>query len=252
MPNDVLTLALNGDISLNDFAITVTNFQHLVDSLTADVAGGEGIEWVIEDLQAGSAIMTLRGSAGNETAVERVVRAYHVVGQALERHEPIPYAPAIVRWATALTSIIDGKISSIHLETPLGLSMVTTHVGEMEGWPTMTFAYGSIKGRVETLTRRKRLRFTLYDSIFDRGITCHLRSDQEETMRNAWGRRVEVRGEIARDPVHGYPITIKNISDIQILADVQPGSYKRARGVAPVHADTEPPEVTIRRMRDAS
>jgi len=46
---------LNGDVSLTDFASAMQNFKSLIDTLSEEVASSVGIEWIVEDLNAGNA-----------------------------------------------------------------------------------------------------------------------------------------------------------------------------------------------------
>lgn len=111
-------------------------------------------------------------------------------------------------------------------------------------------AYGSIEGQVETLISRRRLTFTLYDSLSDQTVFCYLQQDQAELIRDAWGRWAIVCGWIRRDPNTGRPVAISPVRAIDVVPEVQPGSYRRARGVAPADAAEPSPEVAIRRLRD--
>lgn len=112
-------------------------------------------------------------------------------------------------------------------------------------------AYGSIEGRVETLTSRRGVGFALYDLFLDRAIRCHPEPDQANIVRDAWHRRVIVSGWVRRDPASGRPVKIDPVQSIELVPDVEPGSYRRARAVAPVSDGDEPSHVAIRRLRDA-
>jgi len=85
--SDTVTLALQGEVTLDAFSRAALHFNRLVDALSADVAGSEGLRWVITELEAGSAIMTARG-VGDPATAESVSTAYIDVGKALERGEP--------------------------------------------------------------------------------------------------------------------------------------------------------------------
>ncbi|MFV2045174.1 MAG: hypothetical protein ACC700_18310, partial [Anaerolineales bacterium] len=91
MPIDTLTIAVNGEVSLLEFSSAIDAFKGLVDALSNEIAREAEIDWFIEDLSAGSAVATVRGSSSEQAAVERVVQAYGVVGGSLERGETIPY-----------------------------------------------------------------------------------------------------------------------------------------------------------------
>ena len=112
-------------------------------------------------------------------------------------------------------------------------------------------AFGAIEGRIETLSKRKGLRFVLYDTVHDRAVACYLREGQEELMRGGWGRRAIVEGLITRDAVTGLPASIRQVSHIEFLPETSQGSYRNARGVIPFGPEDPSPEDLIRRLRDA-
>ena len=249
MSETTLTFALSGDIPLDQFAEAMQRFRRLIGALTQEVSRQAGIAWIVDDLSGGSALATIRGEAEQDEDVERVVRAYATVGRALERNEAVPYSPKVVRAAESIRQMLNGKITSIQFEAMSEVSTVAS--GTPEQSRALLGAYGSVEGRVETLTSRRHLRFTLYDSLRDQAVFCYLRPDQAELIRDAWGHLVIVRGWIRRDPTTGRPAFVSPVRSIDILPEVQPGSYRRARAVAPPGPDEPSPEVAIRRLRDA-
>ena len=46
---------------------------------------------------------------------------------------------------------------------------------------------GTIRGRIEMLSQRRGLHFSLYDSVYDLAVACFPAKDMESTMRDAWG-----------------------------------------------------------------
>lgn len=254
MPEKTLTVVLGGDVPLDLFAESMQRFRHLIDALTEEV-GKTDIAWIVDDLSGGSAIATFRGEteqAEQEEAVERVVKAYATVGRALERHETIPYSPKVANAAQRFTSVLNGKITSIRFETRYETSTVTT--GAPDQSRAYLAAFGAIEGRVATLRSRHqshRKSFTLYDSLNDLAVYCSLRPDQTELVRDAWEKRVVVEGWIKREPVSGRPVEINPVENVTILPEVAPGSYRRARAIAPARPGADAPEVVIRRLRDA-
>src|SRR5690554_3008171 len=232
MPGNEVTLSLEGEVTLEDFAKTMTNFMSLMNELSSNVAAAAHIDWIIEDLQTGSAMATALGVSEQEGAVQRVVRAYEVVWEALERGGPIPYSDEVAEKARAITQVIDGRISAIRFQTSEMDAVIHSALGEGKRKQLIS-AFGLIKGRVETLNRRKGLKFTLYDDIFDKPITCYIRPELEKSMLEFWGKRVTVAGVLSRDPVHGRVVSVRDISDISLVLEVEPESYKIARGVIP-------------------
>ena len=95
------------------------------------------------------------------------------------------------------------------------------------------------------------MKFTLYDSTFDKAVPCYLQEDQEDKMREIWGKNVIVTGRITREPDNGRPVSIREITSIDPVVEAAPGSYKIARGIFQWSQGDEPAEVSIRRLRDA-
>lgn len=249
MADTTLTLALNGDVPLDEFAEGIRDFWRLVSALTQEVSGKSDIVWIIDELAGGSAIATIRGEAEQTEDVERVIHAYAIVGRALERNEVIPYSPRVAKAARSLTSILNGNITSMRFETGTAASTVTT--GAPDQSRAYLSAFGAVEGRIETLRSRRRLSFTLYDSLNDQAVYCTLESEQAELVRDAWGKQVIVEGWIKREPVSGRPVEISPVESIIILPEAASGSYRRARAVAPARPNAPSTEAVIRRLRDA-
>jgi len=250
MTKTTLTLSLGGDIPLDQFALTIERFQRLIDLLTQEVSQDVDITWIVDELFAGSAVITIRGKAEQSEAIERVGRAYSVIGQSLEHHQPIPYSPQIARAAENLTTVLNGQITSIQFEAGNEVATVTSSV-PVEQAAGLIGAYGSVEGRVETLTSRRGLGFTLYDLLTDRAVRCHLEPAQAESVRDAWDHRAIVRGWIRRDPTSGRPVSINPVRSIETVPEVERGAYRRARAIAPASPGDPPPDAVIRRLRDA-
>jgi hypothetical protein len=250
MSENILTFALEGEVTLADFSEAMKDFGALITALSQEIAGQTKIDWRIDDLNAGSAIATVRSDSPHKEIVEGVVRAYATVGNALQRQEPIPYSEKVRRVARNIRKRVKGSINSIRLETPFGEAVITREpIGRKE--PPITYAYGQVKGTVQTLTNRGGLRFTLYDAIFDKPISCYLDEGQEHIMRGAWGRKVVVSGLIGREVEQKRPVVVRHITNIDVIEDTSPGSYRDARGAIPYEKEKPKPEVIITSIRDA-
>ncbi len=256
MPSDTITLALTGDVSLEDFATAIGKFKRLVLALTQDVSKGRRVEWLVHDLQVGSAVATIRGEAESLDSVERVVHAYASVGQALERGGSLAsFSAPVIRGARSLTRVLSNRVTSIRFETPEeDATIANADLMALPGAqrvPTSRIARGAVEGMVQTLSNRKGLRFVLYDTLHDRAVSCYLGEDQEEVMRGAWGQRAMVEGEVSRHILSGNPVAIRHIAKVEVMPRIERGSYLRARGVSPLRPGDPKPEETIRRLRDA-
>jgi len=70
-------------------------------------------------------------------------------------------------------------------------------------------------------------------------------------MREIWGKRAIVEGEISREKETGRPLAIRHIVDMKVLAELQRGSYLKARAIAPRKPSAPLAEEIIRQLRDA-
>lgn len=257
MPKDTITFALDGEISLDDFVGAIGRFRGLVEALTSDVAAGAGIAWLVAGLDYGSAIATVRGVPPRPDAypkVEAVVRAYGAVGRALERHEVIPFSARVARSAEQVREIVGERVRSVRFETADGEAEIVAAVlpaDRRAAHASTTPAVGAVDGRIQTVSNRGSLRFTLYDLVDDRAISCYLREGEEDLLRDLWGQRVVVEGRVKRDPVTGRPASIREIVSVVPRADPQRGAFRRARGVIPWSPGDPRPEEVLRRARDA-
>jgi hypothetical protein len=255
--SDTVTLALRGEVTLTDFATAIKHFRGLVQALSKDVAKAPDLEWIVEDLSPGSAIATIRGR-GAADRVDTVVRAYEQVGRALERRQRPPFTASIARQAKGLVGVLNGRIQAIRFETAeqdaiirsqqlLAIAVPATAEQEPE-LQSGEGAYGAVEGRIQTLSSRGGLRFTLFDLLNDRAVSCYLRPGQEEIMLNAWDKLAVVEGWVRRDRFTGHPETIRQIRHVVILPEGGPEDYREARGVIPLRGAS--PEDIIRQLRD--
>lgn len=115
----------------------------------------------------------------------------------------------------------------------------------------MTAASGAVTGRIQAQKNRHGCTFMLYEDTFDQPVTCYLGDEQVDMIQDKWGHRAIVEGIVSRDPATGRPMNIRRVSNVSVLPDVEAGSYRLARGAAPIGPDALLPEEAIRRVRDA-
>ncbi len=261
MAKDTITVALNGDaITLDVFAQAIGKFESLISGLTTEVAPNAKVKWVLVGLETGSAIATAQGCVEDEEQlpdVERVVGAYLDVGRSLQEGTPFPYSAALFDTARDFASIINGTVRSIRFENPdddievIHRPPSATTQPEQPSRPRKTQAVlGAMRGRVQSLSNRGGLRFTLYDLVDDKAISCYLPPGCEGTMRDAWGKTAVVEGRIHRDPETGRATTIRDVRNVRVLPEGRPGDWRQALRAAPGFLGTALPEDIIRRSRD--
>lgn len=252
MPNDTITFALEGEVNLDDLAKALPALRNLVNGLASDVAPGSDVDWLIEGLSTGSTLLVARGESEDTAAVETIASAYLAVGRALEAGTGVPYARNIQRFAGSIVDLLDERVTAVRFET---VEAEATIRFEPEQRPPQALeplrAFGAVEGIVQTLSNRKGLRFTLYDTLFDKPVSCYLAEGAESVMRDAWGRRALVEGTVSRDPITGRPINIREVRYVELVPDVPPGAYRTARAIIPFRQGDERSEDAIRRIRDA-
>lgn len=247
MAKTTLTFELAGRVEVRDLADGITAFQRLIDALTPKKAG---VSWVVEDLQPGSAVTTLRGEADDLSKVEQIVEEYEKVGRALARHQDLSTYNKQVTGAANAIRHLALTVEYVRFETPDEDHVIYGN-GEVYGQDALKVSIGAITGRVQTLSNRAGLRFNLYDAIQDKAVSCYLAPGQEDIMRKAWDRRARVSGSVSREATTGRPIAVRHIMRVEILEDIAPGSYTRARGAVPWQPGYQMPEEIVRQLRDA-
>lgn len=248
MPNNTLTLKLQGEVPLAEFAKAMGHFSALVEALTDDVGGNTDVEWEIVKLEAGSATAVIIGKSPYEEVVEKVVQAYEIIGAAIKNNKPIPYSENISREARSIAGLLNGKIKKVEFVTQQATAIVDTPFIYIEPLDR-EYSFGAISGTVETLSKRGKVRFILYDNLFDRAVNCYLKSGQEHLMLDAWDKRVLVAGQVFRDPNTGRPTDVREINYVQVLNEDQ-SNFMSLAGIIPWRDGDEYPEETIRRLRD--
>jgi hypothetical protein len=241
-----LTIALEGQVSLHEFRLTMVRFDTLLKELCEHLGPASVVQWDIVALESGSATATVEGSSLDRALLTEVKKIYEDIGKHLERGQPLPYPEAIARPATQLTHVLNGRVTAVRLRTEDTEADIVQRILPPEGGETV-YSFGEVRGAVETLQHRRR-RFTLYDELFDQKVLCRLRPSQQEMMRQFWGKDVVVTGEIRWDTRSGRPVEVIDVHDIQFLPEVPKGSYERARGVWDL--GTDQPEILLRRLRD--
>ncbi len=250
LAHDTVTLGLQGDVSLAKFADAVRGFANLIQALSAEESV-PGARWEVTGLEAGSAVATATGIAeGAEEGIGRVVVAYLEVGRALMEGTTIPYASHVRDHAIGLTRLLGGGVDAITFETADDeATIVAAPTAEVPAVPTESRqAYGTVTGRVQTLTNRSGLRFVLYDALHDKAVSCYIDEEMEDEARDIWGKLATVEGWVSRDPVTDRPLRVRRIRRIVVEDEGDPRGYEGARGAVP-RGEQDRAEIRIRRLR---
>ncbi|MBI1844596.1 MAG: hypothetical protein HYR89_08330 [Actinobacteria bacterium] len=249
-----VTLRLDGSVTVANFAKATSNFAKVLTELSKERDAGTRIEWVISGLEYGSAILTaapLPVSDEDAELVPTLVLDFIAVARHVSEH-PAQLDRPVLRLVRTISEIAVDEDHEVVFETA---DEEVAFVHRNQGGPSPVRSkpvLGMIRGRVQTLQQRKGLRFVLYDLVHDKAVTCYLTEDQEDLMRDAWGRMVEVTGMITRDEITDRPRAIRRVADVQVLEEgVGAFAFRRARGAVSPAPGSPASEVLIRRVRDA-
>lgn len=257
MAGDTVTLALQGEtVTLDQFAQGLAQLSTLMGALSA-IADAPDLRWEIDDLATSSAIATVRAASLNGYRVEHVERVtndYLAVARALKQHVALPYPKSVQEPARNLADLTADGVEAILFQTAAADVFVSEPAkgtapefgAKLEASPRL----GEVTGRIQMVSSRSKLRFTLYDRFYDKAVSCYLSEGSEGIMRNAWNRMARVQGIVSRDPMTGRPIGVRQVDRVEILPESDLGAYRRARG-AVSRRGRERAELRIRRIRDA-
>lgn len=252
MLRETVTLALNSgtDIGFGEFAEAVSHFASLLKALSEAVAGRNApVDWWFGEIVAGSAIVT---AVSDDEKAAVVARDCLRVGRALDGHGDMPHGERVRVPAGKLVAMFDKGVREFRIGTSEDDVVLCRNA--LHGKPVVVPlrpALGAIEGTVEVLSRRRGLHFNLYDSLHDRPVSCYVSAEHADLMRDIWGRRVIVQGLVSRDAERGWPFAVREVTRIEPVPDVPPGSYRRARGILPRRPGQPRAEEAIRRTRDA-
>lgn len=251
MADNTITLSLQGDIALKDFAIAIDSFAKLVNNLTRETTELAEVEWEISDLQPGSATVSVSGYSSNPETVAKVIAGYSELGLALSTGADIPYSNEVVKPTRSLLSVLNGQVTGISFITSQQEVFISQYEDQTTIQPlSQRQSWGAITGIVETVSQRGGLRFKVREPLYNRSVECFANEKQAEFLREAWRKKVKIYGLISREIGSGKPTKIQRVVSIDFVEDVPPGTYKQALGALPWNPGDEPAEVTIRRIRD--
>jgi len=248
MTADSVTLRLGGDVTVAKLSEALNRFSRVLHALQEETEAN--VEWLVSGLEYGSAVATAQAIALDDDSMSLVpalYQGYLDAARAVGRGE-VDHSRPVLQFVRDLTSVADDR-NEVILETAVD-EVVFKAPGvrsATESAPTSK-SFGTVRGRVETLSHRRGLRFSLYDLTTDRAVSCYLEPDHEAAMRDAWGRVADVMGTVTRDVLTGRPTSVRKIRSVEVIEEGKPDSYRSARGAIRLSGSSE---MVVRRMRDA-
>ena len=251
MTENNLKFYLGGEVTIDHLSDALSRFSQVLDALR--LSHGAEVRWMLTGLDYGSAAATAQAVPLNDEAAERIPHLYdscidaarRVLDGRLDRslalHREMHGLMALVDESHSIAIEADGE--QVVVKTPIDpLTLTAAEAPDVDAT-----SLGTVRGLVETLSRRRGLNFRLYDLVTDSAVVCHMEPDLEDAMRGVWGRVADVTGTVHRDPRTDRPLSIRRVTNLDPVDEGDPSGYLKARGA--IHP-SEPAEVLVRRMRD--
>jgi len=209
-----LTLDLDGVLAAAQFSKGVNAFVDILDAATKDVAGSaRAIRWIVSVEAGSSRVHALAESPAPNARVPQVAtvvaRGLKLIGRRPQR--PKHFSDAALVAAHDLGEVggeLRAKVRAQGGTTPTAADISRKVAVNVEVLLGARFQdYGTIEGRLQTLSERGGLHFAVYDALTDKAVRCAVSADRMAEAWKAFGRRVAVSG-----PIHyrrdGHPISI--------------------------------------------
>ena len=78
-------------------------------------------------------------------------------------------------------------------------------------------SFGAIEGLVEKLAQGHTAPFAVYPDEASRGVPCYVRGEDAAKLSRLWRKRVRVVGLLRRDTSTGRPLSIRDVTNIEVL-----------------------------------
>lgn len=247
-------------VSLPTFARLTVEMTELLAELDRARSDEPAVEWVITDLDLGSAIVEVEGQPLSAIAdVSPVIVAEAL--DALERAgagQPKPEVPqAAWRHAVNFADIIRERPTTVEINSngrALRLAprpvAVPTPTGDEE--PATTQAVSTVEGSLDTvyLHDEDDRHFDLWDAIYGRRVRVDFTAQHLVDVKRGLGERVRVQGLVVFDQ-RGRPQRVSDVRSIRVLGLGPLPGPRDLRGLVRGLTGGLGAEEWVRRMRDA-
>ena len=215
------------------FLSGASEFIALVQGVAKKVAAGS-VDWVVE-VERGSTILRMRAINPSKESEESIDAVCHGVRALRNGVRTIPYgfSRETVSSAKVIASLVDGQeVQSVWIRNggepePMPYAIVQIAEAILEGQPQI--AFGSIEGKIVSLSAKHGYVCVIDDPLRMREITCYLQSDEAQKKAiEGYTKRVLASGLIhyAKEG-HAVNISVDTIrifppdSELPSLTEIQ-------------------------------
>lgn len=239
--------SLGGEVTLALFHDALGRFSEVLDALRA--VHETEVDWMVARLEHGSVSATVQAVPLDDWAASKVqvlCETYLDAADSIQRGD-IDFTIPLHRRMYQLAQLVDeahplaitANGGRVEIANPVSVERIDS--------PKQYVTFGTLRGRVETLSRHAKLNFRLYELTTGDSVICNMGPDSEEIMRDVWGYVADVTGAISRDIDTDRPQSMRNITDVARVDEGDKGGWRRARGAL---RSEVPAETLIDRLRD--
>ena len=242
-----LTFEISGRVKALDLREGIILFERVVSGLTPP----RSASWLVDETRAGGGAIALRGESDDPAVLERIEAQYEKVGLTLSQNRTPNHMDLMVRAAARDILALAERVDWIKMGTRNRTHLIRHRESPRFAKPTGPTSLGEVTGLAQSLNGDGGLTLTVRENIVNKPVECFFDPEYEETIREAWGKRVTVYGMVESDSTTGMPRFVRDARKVDILPEVEPGAYKKARGIIPWKPGDPLPEEVIRLSRDA-
>jgi hypothetical protein len=236
-----VTLELKGErITAARFKSAIDSFFAMMDEVTAEVAGKKkALAWVVS-VDHGSALITATPEPTQteyDAVAAQVLSALADGANAIENDVTLPpfFTESAVQKYRDLAAVVDTKtseVTSVKLRfddaEPKSLSATgIAHVDKL--LEASVVSYGSVEGRLQTITDRRGYKFFIWEDLTDHRVECHFDKAMADAVERAWRKRVSVSGTISYRK-SGTPVSIR-VESVRVLNPEGAPTWDEMKGI---------------------
>ena len=254
MAMDSISFSIEGEITLDTLSESMEALKKLLRRLTAELAPGADIRWVVDDLKGGSVHTTLRGSAvtgGSLDDVGKVAKGYAAIGRAVEKGEELPCGEEVIEAVEELLLAAkeDGSEATIAVEGEA--SRIDLQAWNRQLTSGRSRAIGSVTGVIKGINGSGQPYISVYGHEGGAAVRCFVDEEQLKWALTAWGATVYVQGRLTRDKRSRRRRDIRQIIRYWMIDKEKNGRFEDAFGVGEWRPGDPSSVELIRAARDS-
>lgn len=211
------------EVDSSTFKKVLVSFYDFVEDLTANVVGKKGaVRWNVK-VKEGSVRFLNYPYADHEYA-NTIPEVYSYIKQGInilveKAVRPEKYTDSILEKLQKLALLkkegINYQIKMDHEEVRISSDDLIANINEVLGCKYE--AYGSLEGKLQTISSRAGLNFILYETLTDKPVRCTLNDDLLPTALGSFNKRVYVFGNLKYNS-NNDPVSI-SVQEIHVFSD---------------------------------